>query len=514
MNRTLPLLIALAACESPADDVEDPAGEDTDEPVGPAGPSVVPIPVFLEEGDGDFVFTADTVISPSPGAEAVAGLLAEALRPSTGLPLPVGEGGEVVLKLTPGLDVPAEGYLLDVDASGVVIEAGDVPGLFYGTQTLRQLLPAEAFGRAVADVAWTVPAVHVEDAPRFGWRGLMIDVARHFFTVDDLKRQIDLLAMHKMNRLHVHLTDDQGWRIEIRSWPALTEIGGATEVGGGPGGFYTQEEYADIVAYAAERQIVVVPEIDFPGHANAAMASYGELNEDGTPADVYTGAPVLSTPLWLDGPPTLGFVQDVFAEVAAITPGPWLHVGGDEAVGVEDAKYDAFIGELQAIVAAEGKTMVGWDEIGGAPLTGDVIAQHWLDEENVAAAAAQGAKVLSSPAEHAYYDMIYDRDAEYGQIWAGAVTIQDAYAWDPVPEGLDESQVVGVEAALWTEYIDDVEKMDFMVWPRAVGLAELGWSPEETHEWRAFRSRLAADGLRLDQLGVGYNRRDEIEWLE
>lgn len=430
---------------------------------------LVPAPTVLEPGDGVYPFSGEEEIRTS-----------------------IGEG------------FLPEGYRLDVDETGVSLQAGDEAGLFYGLQTVRQLLPP---GSAAGDI----PFVHIEDAPRFAWRGAMFDVARHFFSVEDLERQLDLMAAHKLNRLHLHLTDDQGWRIEIQSWPDLTAIGGATAVGGAEGGFYTQVEYARLVEYAAERHIVVVPEIDFPGHSNAALASYPELNESGVAAEPFTGTTMHSASLWLDGEVTWEFVTDVWTEMAAITPGPYLHVGADEAINTAEEDYAVFVPWLQDLVAAQGKTMVGWDEIGTVALRSPAVAQQWQDADRARAAAAQGAQVLASPGEHAYLDMVYDADAEYGQIWAGAVNVEAAYDWDPVPEGLAESDVIGVEGALWTEHIDTVEKLDFMVWPRLACLAEVAWSPAD-RSWEEFMPRLSWHGARLDAAGVGYYRSPEMEW--
>ncbi len=499
-------LLALAACNEPGkgprDDLE--------------VPPLVPLPVVVEDGVGSYTLGGDTVLAASgEGAEEVATLLAEALRPATGLPLPVesGDAGGVVLRIEPGSGLPAEAYVLDVEADGVTIVAKDAAGLFYGAQTLRQLLSPWSYADTEQDVAWAIPVVHVEDAPRFAWRGFMLDVARHFFTVDEVERQVDLMAAHKLNRLHLHLTDDQGWRIEITSWPDLTAIGGATEVDGGAGGFYTQAEYAALVAYAAARHVTVVPEIDFPGHANAALASYAELNESGERADAYTGPGVISTPLWLDGPATYGFVADVWSEVAALTPGEWLHVGGDEAVGIDDEAYEDFVLFLQETVAAEGKTMLGWDEIGGVPLEPPFAAQHWYDERRARSAVELGGQLIASPAEHAYLDMVHDSRAEFGQTWAGPVNVEAAYAWEPVPSGVDEDDVLGVEGALWTEYVDSVERLDLMAWPRLAALAELSWSPDDQTTWPTFEDRLEWHGARLEVMGVGYYRSPEVHWV-
>jgi hexosaminidase len=483
--------------------------EDTGAPVPALG--LVPIPMSVDVGDGALEVDADASIAWTGGGESEAELLAAALRASTGFALPVVEGdGTVRLVLDPSLDVPLEGYELDVGESGVTITAPDSAGLFWGTQTLRELLPPSTLGPAETDVAPTIPFVHIEDAPRFEWRGFMIDVARHFFPVGDLERLIDLMALHKLNRLHVHLTDDQGWRIEISSWPDLTAIGGSTEVGGGPGGFYTQAEWQALAAYGAARHITLVPEIDFPGHSHAALASYGELNEDGVPLELYTGADVITTPLWLDGEITYKFVEDVWTEVAAIAPGPWVHIGGDEAIDATPEEYAAFLTWLQGVIVAQGKTAIGWDEIGSVDLDAPYFAQYWWHPALAADAASDGATIISSPPEHAYLEMVQSEDATYGDDWAGIVTTQDAYVWDPVPLGVDDIDLAGVEAALWTEWIDTVAKMDFMTWPRLCAIAEVGWTADR--DWTSFRERMPLHGERLDALGVDYYATPEIAW--
>ncbi len=499
--------------DSSIDSATDSGGDDsaTDSTAPLPALGLIPLPTIVDIGDGAFVLGEDAAIAWSGGGENEADLLATALRASTGLALPVVEGtGDIRLVLDAALDIPLEAYELDVDATGVTIAAPDATGLFWGTQTLRELLPPETLGTAPTGVALPLQFVHVEDAPRFAWRGFMIDVARHFFPVADLERLIELLALHKLNTLHVHLTDDQGWRIEIASWPDLTAIGGSTEVGGGAGGYYTQAEWQALVAYGAARHVTLVPEIDFPGHSHAALASYGELNEDGVPLELYTGEGVITTPLWLEGEITRTFVEDVWTEMAAITPGPWVHIGGDEAIDATPEEYEAFLTWLQGVIVAQGKTMIGWDEIGSVDLEPPYVAQYWWHPDLAADAAANGATIVSSPPEHAYLEMIQDDDATYGDEWAGIVTTQNAYLWNPVPYGVDEIDVLGVEAALWTEWIDSVEKMDFMTWPRLCAIAEVGWSTES--DWSGFADRLAFHGLRLDSLGVGYYPTSEIAW--
>lgn len=480
---------------------------------------LVPLPALVEVGSGSFRLGTDArfVVPGDADTTATAELLASRLRSSTGYALPVVTGapsaGDVTLVLDTGAALPEEGYTLDVQSDGVTLTASDEAGLYYAGQTLSQLLPAEALAATVATgVDWVAPAVHIEDAPRFAWRGGMIDVARHFFDVATVERQVDLFALHKINRLHLHLTDDQGWRIEIHAWPNLTTIGGSTEVGGGEGGYYTQEDYAAIVAYAAERHVTVVPEIDLPGHANAAAASYPELAVDGVPIDLYTGTSVISTPIWVDGPATAGFVTDVWDEINAITPGGYAHLGGDEVIDLSTDDYAAFVQSVQSTLSASGKLTLGWDEVAEADLAPPFVAQYWYDAQNARTAITQGGRIIASPAAHCYFDMVYDGDATFGQVWAGPVDVQAAYDWDPVLSGMEETDVLGVEGALWTELVDDEGKVDFMLWPRMAALAEVGWSREDARTWDGFRGRLLGEGARLDALGVGWYRTPEIDW--
>ncbi len=506
------LFVLLLACAPGGTGKKPPESEPTmeDPPREPPVVALIPAPISLSIGEGDFVLSESTTFGgEGEGADAVARLVAASLERSTGLPLGGGPDPDVLFMLEAGFE--PESYELAVSNEGVVIRASDTAGLFYGGQSLRQLLPPASFAVSSGGVAveWRLPVVTVRDAPRYAWRGFMLDVARHFFTVEEVKRQIDLLAAHKFNRLHLHLTDDQGWRIEIRAWPDLAAIGGATEVGGGLGGFYTQEEYADLVAYAAERAMIVVPEFDVPGHNNAALASYDVLNESGVAEEPYTGQGVISTPLWLDGPATAAFVEDVFSELAELTPGPYLHVGGDEAVDISLSDYDAFMVRVQEIVAAHGKIPIGWDEIGEATLTPPVLAQLWFDDTRAYAAAEQGAGLILSPAEYAYFDMIHNFSADYGQIWAGPVSVSTVYGWSGELEGVEAH---GVEAALWTEMIDDEAKLDFMSWPRLAAMAEVAWTPTSARSWPEFEQRLGWHGARLEEAGVGFYRSTDVPW--
>jgi hexosaminidase len=274
-----------------------------------------------------------------------------------------------------------------------------------------------------------VPAVSVRDEPRFAWRGAMLDVSRHFFTVEDVERFIDLLALHKLNRLHLHLADDQGWRIDITSWPNLARHGGSTEVGGGPGGFYTQAEYAEIVRYAAARFIVVVPEIDLPGHTNAALASYAELNCDGQARPLFTGVEVGFSALCVEKDVTYRFIDDVVREISALTPGPYFHIGGDEVQTLTPAQYNSFVDRVRGIVESHGKQMIGWDEVTSSSLSASSIVQHWRPKQTPGEAVAKGAKVVVSVANRLYVDMKYEPATPIGLSWAGQVDVQASYTF-------------------------------------------------------------------------------------
>jgi hexosaminidase len=349
----------------------------------------------------------------------------------------------------------------------------------------------------------------------------MLDVSRHFFTVDEVKRYVDRLALYKFNKLHLHLSDDQGWRIAIDSWPRLATHGGSTEVGGGPGGYYTKEQYREIVRYAASRHLEVVPEIDMPGHTNAALASYAELNCDGVAPPLYTGTDVGFSSLCVGKEVTYDFVDDVIRELAALTPGRYLHIGGDEAHSTSHADYVKFMDRVQPVVAKYGKTVVGWHQLTGATPAKGALAQYWgLDgtsaeeKAQVAKAAQSGTGIVLSPADRVYLDMKYDRTTPLGLSWAGYVEVKRSYDWDPgayLP-GVPEDAVRGVEAPLWTETIETSAHIDYMAFPRLPGVAELGWSPAATHDWEDYRTRLAAQGPRWDALGIGYYRSPQVSW--
>jgi hexosaminidase len=409
------------------------------------------------------------------------------------IPVPAGESGP-------------DGYRLELRDGAARVEAETDAGRFYAEQTLRAL---RAAGIADAQIA---------DRPRFLWRGAMLDVARHFFGVADVRRVIDHLAAYKLNVLHLHLTDDQGWRLAIDAWPRLAEHGGGTAVGGGAGGFYTKDDYRRIVAYAAKRFVTVVPEIDCPGHVQAALASYPDLN-GGASQERYTGTEVGFSSLDAHADLTYRFLGDVFGELAALTPGPFLHIGGDEAHSTSCEDYLAFMARVQPLVSAHGKRIAGWEEIASAPLLDGAVVQYWNTDnprghELARAAAEQGAQLVLSPADRVYLDIKYAADFPLGQDWAGLVDVRDSYDWDPATlvDGVPESAIVGVEAPLWTETIETLADVETMLFPRLCAVAEVAWSPQASRDWEDFRSRLAAERPRWDDAGVAYHRSPQVDW--
>jgi hexosaminidase len=326
------------------------------------------------------------------------------------------------------------------------------------------------------------------------------------------------MALYKLNRLHLHLSDDQGWRIAIAKWPRLATHGGSSEVGGGKGGYYTQAQYEELVRYAAARYVTVVPEIDMPGHVHAALSSYPKLACDGKPSPLYTGIDVGFSSLCIDKPVTYDFVSDVVGELARLTPGPWIHIGGDEAMATKAADYVRFIGRVQSIVESYGKRMIGWEEIGRARLRSGTVVQHWNTDPAKSALSARavehGAKVIMSPAAHAYLDMKYDASTSLGLQWAGYTSVQDAYAWDPARQvpGVGASDVLGVEAPLWSETVRSIRDAEYLAFPRLIGIAEIGWSPARGRSWADYRQRLGAQAPLLDSLRVNYYRAPEVPW--
>jgi hexosaminidase len=491
-----------------------PGGSAPSAPGRPIGwDAVVPAPASVTPANATFrLADGAPIVASSDPAVRVATYLASFLGHGTAVRRgTVTPRGGIAIQLDPAAPAGDEAYQLDITADGVALRARAAAGLFWGAQTLRQLTPADPAQPIV------LPGGRVVDRPRFAYRGVMLDVARHFFSVADVERLIDLSTMYKVNYLHLHLTDDQGWRIAITNWPRLTTVGGSTEVGGGEGGYYTQADYRRIVQYAADRFVTVVPEVDVPGHTNAALASYRELNCDGRAPQPYTGIDVGFSALCADDPDTDRFLNDVLGQLAALTPGPYLHVGGDEAARMTPAAYATVMARAQAVVGAHGKTVIGWHQMAGTTLSRSAVLQFWDPTSNspaVTSAVAAGHKVIMSPANHAYLDQKYDPGTRIGLTWAGPTSVQEAYAWDPAKllPRVGEESILGVEGALWTETVTTVADIEYLAFPRLVALAEIGWSPGSTHHWTEFRVRLGAQAPRWDALGVHFARTDDVPW--
>jgi hexosaminidase len=487
---------------------------------------LIPKPVSVVTAKGKFEIKSGTniyIVGESPELLRIGQFLADKLKPSTGfdikvIPTDAAPGkGQICLFLTannPNSQLGDEGYELIINQKLLTLSANTPAGLFRGVQTIRQLLPARIEMSAKQNGPWEIGAGTIIDYPSYSYRGAMLDVCRHFFGVQDVKRFIDFLAYYKMDALHLHLSDDQGWRIEIKSWPNLTAHGGSTEVGGGKGGFYTQEQYTDIVKYAKERYITIVPEIDMPGHTNAALSSYPELNCNGKATELYTGVEVGFSSFCTSLDVTYKFIDDVVRELAAITPGPYIHIGGDESHSTKTEDYIPFINKVQDIVLSHGKKVLGWDDIAISTLKPNVIAQHWANVKNANLAVGQGAKILMSPSIKAYMDMQYDKTTKLGQHWAAYIEVDSAYVWDPATliPGVDRKNVLGIEAALWTETLTNMKDIEYMVFPRLPGYAEIGWSASKGRTWSEYRTRLGKQGERFKAMDINYYPSKLVDW--
>ena len=518
--------------------------------------TLIPRPTRLTPRTGRFVLKASTVIWSDVASAPLAHQLARYLEPATGFTFTVRTGGSapsrnaIVLRRDTSLKrLGAEGYALDVSTLRVSARASEAAGLFYAIQSIRQLLPPDILRDAPAGQSvWTMPAVSIEDAPRFQWRGGHLDVARHFMPKDFVKKYIDLLALHKMNTFHWHLTEDQGWRLEIRQYPKLTEIGAWRKesiIGrqgqqrdttqwrydGLPhGGFYTQTDAREIVAYAKARFITVVPEIEMPGHAVAAIASYPELGVTGRQLSVMTRWGVSDDILNVE-PATITFMQNVLTEVMDIFPSKYIHIGGDEAekgkwkaspriqerireLGLkdEDELQSWFIRQMDAFLTARGRRLVGWDEILEGGLAPNATVMSWRGIRGGLAAARAGHDVIMAPNTFTYFDYYQSRDQVTEPIAIGGyLTVDSAYSFDPMPAELEAKyrhHVIGAQGQIWTEYMETPRKVEYMAYPRMSALSEVLWTPQDMRELRDFRRRLDSHLLRLQALDVNYRPPD------
>jgi len=504
--------------------------------------SVIPQPVDVAYGSGAFVLTARATISTDAAMRNVGYALADYVAPATGYRIPVGasSGGVISIRTDTSLArLGDEGYRLVVMPSGVTIRAAKPAGAFYAVQTLRQLLPTQIFRQAsVPGVTWSIPTVTIEDSPRFAWRGAHLDVSRHFMPKEFVKKYIDLLALHKLNRFHWHLTDDQGWRIEILKYPRLTEVGAwrAQTIVGQPdrsdstkfvfdgrphGGFYTQDDVREIVAYAQARFVTVVPEIEMPGHSQAAIAAYPELGNTGAAIPVWTRWGV-SQNILKPEEPTIRFYQDVLSEVMGLFPGRWIHIGGDEAdkaqwialrgLSLEDAqaKQSWFIHQMDAFLTSHGRTLVGWDEILEGGLSPNAVVMSWRGIDGGIAAAQADHDVVMTPGSHTYFDHYETLDTAHEPLAIGGyLPLDTVYSYDPVPPALTAAQarhVLGAQGQIWTEYVPDPKQAEYMVFPRLCALAEVVWTPPDRKNFADFTARLGTHLGRLAILDVNYRR--------
>jgi hexosaminidase len=504
--------------------------------VDPVPYPIVPWPRTLEARDGAFSPAQALRISVSDEGNAdlrrSAGLLADYLRELGGVSATVGPGGAITLALRADAPAGTEAYRLDITPERIDLSAQDPRGLFYGIQTLRQLVSASPSG---------IPAARIEDAPRFPYRGLHLDVGRHFFPVEFIKRYIDLLAAFKLNTFHWHLTEDQGWRLEIKKYPKLTEIGGwrtETIVGHarrGPkgydgtrhGGFYTQDQARDVVAYAKDRGVTVLPEIEMPGHSLAALAAYPEFANVPGPFEVRTTWGI-SDEVFSPSEGTFGFLEDILREVMDIFPSEYIHIGGDEApkkrwkesaaaqavitkekLADEDELQSWFIRRIERFLNASGRRLIGWDEILEGGLAPNATVMSWRGTAGGIAAAKQGHDVVMAPQADLYFDH-YQADPEHEPLAIGGMTpIEDTYGYEPIAAELSATEakhVLGPEACVWTEYMPTTDQVEYMAYPRVLALAEIAWSPRDARDWDSFQKRLPAALKFLDGLGVNYRK--------
>ena len=501
---------------------------------------LLPRPAELRTDEGEFVLDQATSIVAGTELVPTAHWLQSALRPATGLGLALTGRADRAITLGLREDLTAEAYHLSIGPAGVRVEGGDAAGVFYGCQALLQLLPPAVYrrSRATPRVRWALPAVTVRDAPRFAWRGAMLDVARHFMPKHDVLRFIDLLAMHRLNTLHLHLTDDQGWRVEILCHPRLTETGswrresqlgaaGTAPTDGRPhGGYYTQDDIREIVAYAAERHITVIPEIDVPGHSQAAIAAYPQLGVSGEPLEVRTRWGINRNLLNTEES-TVEFYRHVLDEITDLFPSRFIGIGGDESPkdqwrtdprtqelirerGLTDETQlqGWFIDRLATHLSARGRRVFGWDEILEGPLPADTVVASWRGMTGARTAARRGFDVVSCPDDQVYLDYRQSELPDEPIPFAVPLTLEDAYRFDPVPDGLtpDEAQrILGGQANIWTEHMDSPRTVDYYAFPRLCAVAEALWSTE-ARDLDEFRARLGAHLRRLEAIGVEYRR--------
>jgi hexosaminidase len=506
--------------------------------------SIIPQPVSVQPGQGIFTLRSDTRILTEGAAQNTAQMLARWMAPATGYELDVSAGksadNTILLAIDSSLTrLGDEGYRLEVTPRRVAIRAPKEAGLFYGAQSLRQLFPPAIFAAtAQKDVAWTAPAVRIEDQPRFRWRGAMLDVSRHFSAKDFVLRFIDLLALHKLNTFHWHLTDDQGWRIQIRKYPRLTEVGawrkhtrlGHERAARGfdkkpHGGFYTQDEIREVVEYARQRHITVVPEIEMPGHAQAAIAAYPELGVTGEQLEVWPRWGINAN-IFNPNEKTILFLQDVLTEVLELFPGPFVHIGGDEAIkdqwkaspevqarikelGLKDEHemQSYLVRRMDKFLAERGRRLIGWDEILEGGLAPGAAVMSWRGVEGGITAAKAGHDVVMSPTTHVYLDYAQSQEPGEPPNIGGNLPLEKVYSFDPVPSSFtpeEAKRVLGAQGNLWTEYITSPGHVEYMVFPRLTAISEVTWTPLAQKNYDDFLTRMRVHENRYRALDVNF----------
>lgn len=518
---------------------------------------LIPLPVEIKQSTGTYLLSnAATISYNKPESRNVADMLNQKLTAPTGYTFKVQQGvaGAIQLNInsSPNAEIGKEGYILEVTPRGVVISANQTAGLFYGMQSLIQLFPKEIESKTATKATWSIPSVKIKDYPRFGWRGIMLDVSRNFFTKDEVKTYIDQIAKLKYNTLHWHLTDDEGWRIEIKSLPKLTSVGAwrvpraghfgerePPKVGEAAtvGGFYTHEDIKEVIAYAQDRNVVILPEIDVPGHSMAAIAAYPELSCKKDP-NTMVGAGHKFSEWYGNGTfkmltenalnpsdeKVYDFLEKVFKEVAALFPHPYIHVGGDECYKgfwaqdegcqelmrklnihhVEDLQ-GYFMGRLEKILQAKGKKLIGWDEILEGGISPTAAVMSWRGVKGGIEAAKTGHDVVMTPTTFAYLDYNQGENTVDPPIYAG-LRVSKSYSFEPVPDGVDAKYILGGQGNLWSEQLPTFRYAQYMTYPRAWALSEVYWSPKAAKNWDDFAKRMETHFDRADIAEINYSK--------
>jgi len=516
--------------------------------------SVIPKPAELIMARGSFIIGPETELKVSPlndETQSVAGFFAGMIRKSVSVPLPVSEGSResgnsIVMLIDTAVSASSEGYILSVTGKNITLKSPSAAGLYRGVQTIRQLLPprVEVENGLAEENSAAVPACYITDAPRFSYRGLHLDVCRHFFTVEEIKRYLDIMALHKFNVFHWHLTDDQGWRIEIRKYPELTAIGSQRKEtlvghGGRPpfafdgiphGGYYTQEQAKEIVQYAAARFITVIPEIEMPGHAVAAIASYPWLSCTGNKLDVQTRWGVFDDVFCAGKDTVFAFLEDVMDEVIEIFPSEYIHIGGDECPKVrwetcpscqlrikqeglrnEQELQSWFITRMEKYLNAHGRQIIGWDEILEGGLAPGATVMSWRGVNGGIEAARMGHDAIMTPTGYAYLDYYQGEPAGEPLAIGGYVPLEKVYSFEPQPPELtpdEQKHIMGMQGNVWTEYISTLSHLEYMAFPRAFAVAETGWTPALKKDFEEFLSRLEIQKERYDLMKINYFKGD------